>query len=92
MATFTNQKLHGVLKERYPQADKASIDAIDFLPFTDLEQSVKVDVAYLKGHELIKKDSVISGWVYDVKTGKVSKSSMISEPGSDGDFQINRIV
>ena len=74
MQTVTNPQLHGTLKERFPHADKATIDAIDFFPFLHLEQSVKDDIAYLKGNELIKKDTVISGWVYDVKTGKVSKS------------------
>jgi carbonic anhydrase len=86
MLTFTTPQLQGVLKERYPEANQAAIDAIDFYPFSHLEQSVKDDVAYLKGHALVKKDSVISGWVYDVKTGKVSKSRMISESDGDGDL------
>ena len=81
-----------MLKERYPKANKAAIDAIDFLAFTDLNQSVKDDVSLLKENELIRKDSVISGWVYEVETGKVSKSRMVSESGFDGSFQINQII
>ena len=81
MRTFTDDGLKGRLRKSYPNANTTKIDAIDFLPFSDIdiEQSVKNDVNYLKDHELIKKDIVISGWVYDVKTGKVSKSRVVSE-------------
>ena len=79
MLTFSNDDLRRILKQSHPGAKEDAIDAIDFLPFTSVEQSVRDDVAYLKGHELIKKESVISGWVYDVKTGKVSKSREVSE-------------
>lgn len=92
MLGTTTPHIQGMLKERYPKANKVAIDAIDFLAFTHLEQSVKEDVSYLKEHELIRGDSVVSGWVYDVKNGKVSKSRMVSESGFDGDFQIARII
>ncbi len=79
MLTFDNDKLRQMLKKSRPQANETAIDKIDFLPFPDLEQSVRDDVAYLEHNELIKKENVISGWVYDVKTGMVSKSREVSE-------------
>jgi carbonic anhydrase len=43
----------------------------DFLPFADLEQSVRDDVAFLRNSPLIPKDIPISGAIYDVRTGRV---------------------
>ncbi len=45
----------------------------DFLPFADLEQSVRDDVAFLRDSPLILKDIPISGAIYDVRTGRVHK-------------------
>jgi carbonic anhydrase len=43
----------------------------DFQPFPDLEQAVKDDVAWLKSNGAVIHDGVeISGWVYEVETGK----------------------
>ncbi|KAK5166898.1 uncharacterized protein LTR77_007627 [Saxophila tyrrhenica] len=43
----------------------------DFQPFSSLEQAVKDDVEWLKGHGAVMHDGVeISGWVYEVDTGK----------------------
>lgn len=67
MLTFTNEQL----------ADKVHADlnvdvhGQDFLPFPDLEQSVRDDVAILRESALIPKDTPISGAIYDVTTGKV---------------------
>ena len=91
MCQFTNPQLKGSLKEHYPKVNKANIDAYDFLPFSDLEKSVKDDVDFLKTHELIKKDIMISGWIYDTDTGKVSKSRWYLNLGFDGVFQINSV-
>jgi carbonic anhydrase len=44
---------------------------IDFLPFSDLDQSVRDDVEFLKASPLIPDDVSIRGFVYDVKTGAV---------------------
>ncbi|KAG8831417.1 hypothetical protein FRC17_003195 [Serendipita sp. 399] len=72
MLTFTTPQLQGKLKEAYPEATK-EIEAIDFLPFPNLEQSVKDDVEFLKNHPLVLKDTTITGWVYEVETGKVKQ-------------------
>jgi carbonic anhydrase len=71
MLTFKNEDLYGIVK------DKLGADAsdIDFLPFPDLEQSVRDDVEFLKSSPLVPDDVSIRGFVYDVKSGKVSEVS-----------------
>ena len=43
----------------------------DFLPFSDVEESVREDIAILRNSPLIPEDVVISGAVYDVDTGRM---------------------
>ncbi|MBT0897553.1 carbonic anhydrase, partial [Streptococcus infantarius subsp. infantarius] len=43
----------------------------DFLPFSDVEESVREDIAILRNSPLIPDDVVISGAVYDVDTGRM---------------------
>ena len=45
----------------------------DFLPFQDVEESVREDMELLKASPLIPEDVVISGAVYDVDTGLISE-------------------
>jgi len=68
MLTFSNADLRTKLKQEL----KADADHIDFLPFKDLEQSVRDDVATLKASPLIPDNLDISGFIYDVKSGKLS--------------------
>jgi carbonic anhydrase len=65
MLTFSNDDLHTILKQELG----ADADHIDFLPFKDLEQSVRDDVAFLRKSPLIPQSIEISGFVYDVKSG-----------------------
>lgn len=44
----------------------------DFLPFTDVEASVREDMAILRQSPLIPDDVVINGAVYDVDTGRMT--------------------
>ena len=43
----------------------------DFLPFTDVEESVREDIELLRKSPLIPDDVEISGGVYDVDTGRI---------------------
>jgi carbonic anhydrase len=71
MLTFKNEDLHAKV-----QADLgADASDIDFLPFPDLDQSVRDDVQYLKDSPLVPDDVSIRGFVYDVKSGKVTEVS-----------------
>ncbi len=69
MLTFTNEQL----AEKVQQESGVDASGIDFLPFPDLEQSVRDDVGKLRSSELIPDGIHITGAVYDVKTGRVSE-------------------
>ena len=45
----------------------------EFLPFTDVEESVREDMAILRQSPLIPEDVIISGAVYDVDTGRMTQ-------------------
>jgi carbonic anhydrase len=67
MLTFSNEDLRKKLKQ---QLD-ADAEGIDFLPFKDLEQSVRDDVATIKNSPLLLKNIEVSGFIYDVKSGEL---------------------
>jgi carbonic anhydrase len=46
---------------------------LDFLPFPQLEAAVADDVEFLKRSKLVSEAVVISGWVYEVETGKTRR-------------------
>jgi len=71
MLTFTNTDALTVVAKNVGTGVLAS--TFDFQPFPDLEKGVKDDVEWLKSHSALVKDIAISGWIYDVKTGKTSK-------------------
>lgn len=67
MLTFSNEDLRGKLKQDFG----TSADHIDFLPFKDLEQSVRDDIATLKASPFIPDSITVTGFIYDVKSGKL---------------------
>ena len=67
MLTFSNDDLRAKVKQDL----HADADNIDFLPFSDLEQSVRDDVAFLRNSPFIPDNIEISGFIYDVKSGKL---------------------
>ncbi len=67
MLTFTNEQLAAKIASELG----VNVEGQDFLPFADLEQSVRDDVAFLRNSPLIPKDIPISGAIYDVRTGRV---------------------
>ncbi|HFI2431403.1 TPA: beta-class carbonic anhydrase [Streptococcus suis] len=67
--TFTNEDFATKLK-RDLQVD---VSGQDFLPFTDVEESVREDIALLKQSPLIPDDVEIFGAVYDVDTGRMTE-------------------
>jgi carbonic anhydrase len=76
MLTFTNAQLRAKVK----QTLGADAGGIDFLPFTDVEQSVREDVDFLEASPLIPRDIPIRGFVYDVKTGIVTEVAGAGRP------------
>ena len=71
MLTFKNEDAHGVVEKNLGAEAKKEIEGLDFLPFPDLEKAVEDDVKYLRGSNAIPESITVSGWVYEVETGKV---------------------
>ncbi|KAJ3457800.1 hypothetical protein MRS44_014941 [Fusarium solani] len=68
MLTFHDEELRAKIKRDLGE----DASHISFLPIRDLQESVKIDVKFLKQNALIL-DVPISGYLYDVKTGKINK-------------------
>jgi carbonic anhydrase len=69
MLTFRNQDLRDKIR-----ADLGvDVGERDFMPFKDLEDSVRDDVRILRDSELIPNDVPIVGAIYDVKTGEIKE-------------------
>ncbi len=67
MLTFSNEDLRKKLKQEL----NADAEHIDFLPFKDLEQSVRDDVATIKNSPFIPKNIEVSGFIYNVRSGRL---------------------
>lgn len=67
LLSFTNEQLREICAERL------GVDAsgIDFLAFCDLKQSVREDVATIRNSPLIPDSIIVSGFIYDVRTGRL---------------------
>lgn len=68
MLTFTDE----VIRNKVRSDLKQNVDHIAFLPFNNLEQSVLDDIQLLKESNLVL-DVPITGYVYQVETGKIVK-------------------
>lgn len=85
MELFTSQIMGDLLSESLataqfdgsawvnPAQEGGSPDGkfINWQTFTDLAQSVRDDVARIKGHPLVNKSIPVHGFIYDVKTGRL---------------------
>jgi carbonic anhydrase len=69
MLTFKNEDVHAKVRKDLG-ADSSDID---FLPFSDLEQSVRDDLAFLRSSPLIAEGTEIRGFVFDVKSGELTE-------------------
>ncbi|KAL3475444.1 carbonic anhydrase [Aspergillus californicus] len=66
MLTFTDDVIRSKIRQDLAQ----NADHIAFLPFGDLRQSVLDDIAVLK-ENLLVLDVPITGYIYEVETGKI---------------------
>jgi carbonic anhydrase len=78
MLTFTNEQL----REQLRRDLNADASRIDFLPFTDLDESVREDVQTIRSSPLIPDDIAVSGFVYDVKSSRLREVSPAREASS----------
>ena len=67
--TFQNADFQAHLQQTFG----VDVSEQDFLPFTDVEESVREDIALLRECPLIPDDVIISGAVYDVDTGRMTE-------------------
>ena len=68
MLLFSDNDLQTKIKSEL----KEDAGHIPFLPFGDVKQSVRDDIAELKNSPLVL-DVPVTGYVYDVKSGKLEK-------------------
>ena len=68
MLTFTDDQLRQKLRD-----DLGAQTSDAFLPFSDLEQSVRDDVAAIRTSPLLLKDLPVRGFIYDVRTGRLQE-------------------
>lgn len=67
--TFTNPAFH----EQLHRDLGVDVSDMDFLPFVNIENSVREDMQKLKDSPLIPEDVVINGAIYDVDTGRMTE-------------------
>jgi carbonic anhydrase len=67
MVTFSNADLQQKLQQEF----HTDASGIDFLPFKNLEQSVRDDIATLKASPFILTETEFAGFIYDVESGKL---------------------
>ncbi|KAJ7139646.1 carbonic anhydrase [Mycena epipterygia] len=76
LTKMTTEQMRELVKKANPGRDDvaATVDGMDFHHITNLEDSVRADVDFLAvENPLVVKGTKISGWIYDVDTGKISK-------------------
>ena len=67
MLTFSNRDLREKVREDLGQ----DTGEFDFLPFQDLDESVREDIEFLQATQLLDPETSIRGFVYDVRTGSL---------------------
>jgi carbonic anhydrase len=75
MLTFSNRDLRDKVREDLGQ----DTGEFDFLPFQDLDESVREDIEFLEATQLLDPETVIRGFVYDVRTGRLREVKVESE-------------
>ncbi len=69
MLTFSNADLHHHL------ASETGFDAthIDFLPFSDIADSLREDIDAIRSSPYLPPHAVVSGFIYDVFSGRIER-------------------
>ncbi|MGH3036289.1 MAG: beta-class carbonic anhydrase [Gaiellaceae bacterium] len=75
MLTFSNDDLRERLRA------EAGVDAgeVDFLPFTDLEESVRRSLTAVRESEWLPDSLELSGWIYDVREGRLAEVREVAQ-------------
>jgi len=80
MLTFTNADAYSVVEKNLGSSAASELNTagaggtkLDFLPFPELEAGVRDDVEFLRGTKLVPESVTITGWIYEVETGKTKQ-------------------
>jgi carbonic anhydrase len=71
MLTFTDEQLRERVRDELGGEAGTIAAQTEFLPFSDLAESVRADVAALAASPLIPNDIPVYGFIYDVHTGRL---------------------
>lgn len=71
MMTFKNEDVYAVVETQLGPGAKEELAGLDFQPFPHLEDGVKDDIEFLRRSKAIPDSVTISGWVYEIESGKV---------------------
>jgi carbonic anhydrase len=69
MLTFTNEDIWSKLESE----TGTSASSIDFLPFSDVEASLKEDVSTIRDNPFLPSYVEVTGWVYDTTSGRLQE-------------------
>jgi carbonic anhydrase len=69
MQTVTNEAVYAKVKEDLG----ADAGGIDFLPISDLEESIREDIVFLRTSPLIADETELRGFVYDVESRELTE-------------------
>jgi carbonic anhydrase len=75
MFTFSNRDLREKVRKDLGQ----DTGEFDFLPFQNLDDSVREDIEFLQATQLLDPETLIRGFVYDVATGRLREVRVESE-------------
>ncbi|KIZ07263.1 carbonic anhydrase [Monoraphidium neglectum] len=72
MLTFKDDDIRSKIRDELGDSAGDAADGIAFLPFSDLEASVKADIRIIKEAAIVDGDVPVHGFVYDVTTGRLN--------------------
>jgi carbonic anhydrase len=71
MTTFTDDQLREKIKAELG----GDANSVAFLPFRDVEESVRDDLALYRESKIVRQDVPVRGFVFDVETGRLHEVS-----------------
>lgn len=71
LSAISNDQIRARIADELGKEAAQVAEGMDFLPFTDLEQSVREDVDLIRSSPLIADDVSVNGFIYDVRTGRL---------------------
>ncbi|KAI8467216.1 MAG: carbonic anhydrase [Monoraphidium minutum] len=72
MLTFTDDAIRSKIRADLGEGAGDAADGVAFLPFSDLEESVRADVRAIKAAAIVARGVPVSGFVYDVASGMLN--------------------